>query len=97
MDIFFYSSLLIKCNLKPAIIVIKKLINSMRYMLDYSAILYRVCLLCKMSTFLCPVCLELRDQTEEYVNGHCIYETKAMKQIFDKLMELETRISALEN
>ena len=67
------------------------------YMLDYSAILYRVCLSCKMSTFLCPVCLELRDQTEEYVNGHCIYETKAMKQIFDKLMELETRISALEN
>ena len=41
---------------------------------DYSSILFRVCHICNVKVFLCPICLNLRDRDEEYVNGYCIYE-----------------------
>ena len=63
---------------------------------DYTSNLFYICITCKMSTFLCPECLDLRDQAEEYVNGHCIYETKVITDILNKITELQNRIMVLE-
>ena len=56
---------------------------------DYSAVLFRVCHECNIKAFLCPTCLNLRNQAEEYVNGYCIYETKYIKDILNRLAALE--------
>ena len=56
---------------------------------DYSSILFRVCHECNIKAFLCPTCLNLRDRAEEYVNGYCIYETKYIKDILNRLAALE--------
>ena len=60
---------------------------------DYSSVLFRVCHICNIKVFLCPSCLILRDRTEEYVNGYCIYETKYMKDLLERIFALEERIA----
>ena len=59
---------------------------------DYSGVLFRVCHLCNIKSFLCPTCLALRDREEEYVNGYCIYETKYMKDILNRISILEGKL-----
>ena len=39
-----------------------------------------------------PTCLILRDRTEEYVNGYCIYETKYMTDLLERISALEERL-----
>jgi len=63
---------------------------------DYSGVLFRVCHVCNIKAFLCPTCLNLRDRAEEYVNGYCIYETKYMTELLNKISSLEGRINLLE-
>ena len=63
---------------------------------DYSSILFRVCHECNIRAFLCPTCLNLQDRVEEYVNGYCIYETKYIKDILNRLSALEGCINLLE-
>ena len=58
---------------------------------DYSSVLFRVCHECNIKAFLCPKCLNLRDRDEEYVNVYCIYETKYIKDILNRLDTLENR------
>jgi len=41
---------------------------------DYSSILFRFCHICNINFFLCPLCLNLRDRDEEYVNGYCTWD-----------------------
>lgn len=67
------------------------------YSLDYSQVLFRVCLNCSYLVFLCPLCLELRSKTEETMNQKCIYCTKYGKSIEERLAELEAAVAALQN
>ena len=59
---------------------------------DYSGVLFRVYHICNIKVFLCPICLNLRDRTEEYVNGYCIYETKYMTELLNRISALEEQI-----
>ena len=54
---------------------------------DYSGVLFRVCHICNIKVFLCPICLNLRDRTEEYVNGYCIRD-----KIYDCYIEQDFSI-----
>ena len=63
---------------------------------DYSGALFRVCHVCNIKSFLCPTCLNPRDRVEEYVNGYCIYETKYMTELLNRILALEGRINLLE-
>jgi len=38
----------------------------------------------------------IRDQKEEYVNEHCVYETKIYLEYDDDLTALKNRVTALE-
>ena len=60
---------------------------------DYSGVLFSVCHECNVKVFLCPLCLVLRNREEEYVNGYCIYDTKYIKDILNRLDTLENRTS----
>ena len=62
---------------------------------DYSSIPFRVCLACNVKVFLCPLCLVLRNRDEEYVNGYCIYETKYMREIMERIATLEGKLQNL--
>jgi len=62
------------------------------YKPDYSGVLFRVCHLCNIKSFLCPICLTLRDRDEQYVNGYCIFETKYMKDILNRISILEGKL-----
>jgi len=59
---------------------------------DYSSILFRICHVCNVKVFLCPICLNLRGRDEEYVNGYCIYETKYMIDILNRITALEGKV-----
>ena len=61
---------------------------------DYSGILFRVCHICNIKAILCPTRLILRDRTKEYVNGYCIYETKYMRDLLNKISALEEQIGS---
>jgi len=45
----------------------------------------------------CPTCLNLRNRAEEYVNGYCIYETKYMTELLNRISTLEVKIESLES
>ena len=60
---------------------------------DYSSVLFSVCHEYNVKVFLCPLCLVLRNREEEYVNGYCIYDTKYIKDILNRLDTLENRTS----
>ena len=64
---------------------------------DYSSVLFRVCHICNIKVSLCPICLNLGDRTEEYVNGYCIYETKYMTDILNRISTLEEQIHISNN
>ena len=59
-------------------------------------LIFHLCFRCQLSTFVCPKCIQLRDQSEEYINGYCTYETKFYKKLNDKLIELQIRLAQLE-
>ena len=52
--------------------------------------LFTISLNWQMTTFLCPRYLKLRDQVEQYINGHYTYETNCF-------LGLESNINELKN